>query len=750
MTRDEISVATGYRRSELTGWTVAIAIPVSQLEAAAKTALLYAAGGGLLLMLLSAGLAVFFGRKIAASVAGLANAAKTLIGGDPAAAAAAAASTNSTSDRQIAEVTEVARAIEDAAIKRQRAEVAVRASEQRLREIIDGLGPQMFVGLLTTDGKVIEANRPALAAAGLKLKDVLGKPVEQTYWFAYSESVQRTMREAIESAARGEPSRYDIEIRVAESQFIVIDFSLQPLRDETGKVAFLVPSANVITERKRAEELLNGQKQVLEMIAVGASLPETLTALVRLIEAHAPGTVGSVLILDEDGVHVRHGAAPGLPPEYVAAIDGQPIGPRAGSCGTAAYRKEAVFVQDIATDPLWAEYRAAALPHGLRACWSTPILDEQGRVLGTFAIYCRHPALPQPEHVRLIDVATHTAAIAISRYRTQAALHSKTDELDRYFNSSLDLLCISDTEGYFRKLNPEWERTLGYPLAELEGRRFLEFVHPDDQESTLAALGRLSSQDQVLNFVNRYRHRDGSYRWIEWRSYAEDSRIYAVARDISERKRAEEALRASEERYRTLVEQAADAIFVASADGRFQAANRRASQMFGYSPEELAGMPITTLVDDSETQHQARDFGDLLASNYVLSERAFRRKDGSLFPGELSARRLADGRVLSIVRDITNRKRAEEALRASEERLRLALEAADMGTFDWEIPQNRILWSSGHEKLWGFAPGEFGGTYEAFSERVHPDDLPSVNAEVARCIAARETFACEFRVVWPD
>ena len=117
------------------------------------------------------------------------------------------------------------------------------------------------MGLMTLDGTVIEANKPALAAAGLKPSDVLGKPVEQTYWFSYSEPVQQQLREAVERAAQGEASRYDVLIRVAEDQFIMLDFSLQPLRDETGKVVFLVPSANVITERKRAEAALRESEE---------------------------------------------------------------------------------------------------------------------------------------------------------------------------------------------------------------------------------------------------------------------------------------------------------------------------------------------------------------------------------------------------------------------------------------------------------------------------------------------------------
>ena len=161
--------------------------------------------------------------------------------------------------------------------------------------------------------------------------------------------------------------------------------------------------------------------RVLELAIGDSPLEETLGELIRIVESTSrTGVLGSILLLD--GRHLRHGAAPSLPKPYCEAIDGAEIGPVAGSCGTAAFRGRPVFVSDIATDPLWAEYKAVALPHGLHACWSTPIITSGSRVLGTFAMYHREPREATVRDLALVDLVTQTAALVIDRKRAQERL----------------------------------------------------------------------------------------------------------------------------------------------------------------------------------------------------------------------------------------------------------------------------------------------------------------------------------------
>lgn len=213
---------------------------------------------------------------------------------------------------------------------------------------------------------------------------------------------------------------------------------LEDPAEKTQKLPRLDTGPFKTDAEKKQEEFRRGQSKILQRLAANAPLSEILERLVLLIEAQSPGMLCSVLLLSDDGDHVRHGAAPSLPKEYVAAIDGGQIGPKHGSCGTAMYRGEPVVVTDISTDPLWEDYRELAIGNGLRACWSTPILSGRGKVLGSFAMYYREPRTPTGDEADLTDVATRIAGLAIEHHaakeilaRTQAQLAQASYAADK-------------------------------------------------------------------------------------------------------------------------------------------------------------------------------------------------------------------------------------------------------------------------------------------------------------------------------
>jgi PAS domain S-box-containing protein len=223
--------------------------------------------------------------------------------------------------------------------------------------------------------------------------------------------------------------------------------------------------------RKRAEELQEGQRKILELISSGEKvLPDVLAAITRVAEESAPGSRCTILLLE--GQTVRHGAAPSMPDEYNALLDGLTIGPAAGSCGTAMYRGERVIVEDVKTDPLWADYRALGDAYGFRACWSEPILGSDEAVLGTFALYRSDPACPTDDELSLVESMAHLAGLAIER--TQREM--KLKKLGRALEQSPVSIVITDAAGDIEYVNPGFCSITGYSFDEVIGKnpRFLQ------------------------------------------------------------------------------------------------------------------------------------------------------------------------------------------------------------------------------------------------------------------------------------
>jgi len=204
-------------------------------------------------------------------------------------------------------------------------------------------------------------------------------------------------------------------------QEVVLDLVFQPMPASSG----IFIQGQDVTDDKRSEMLRVAHAKVMGLAISDSPLEQTLGELIRIVEStSSTGVLGSILLLDADGKHLRHGAAPSLPNAYCEAIDGLEIGACVGSCGTAAFLGAAVYVSDIAADPLWADYRELALEHGLRACWSIPILTRGRDVIGTFAMYHREPREPTMRDLMLVDLVTQTAALVIDRERAHAALQN--------------------------------------------------------------------------------------------------------------------------------------------------------------------------------------------------------------------------------------------------------------------------------------------------------------------------------------
>ena len=316
--------------------------------------------------------------------------------------------------------------------------------------------------------------------------------------------------------------------------------------------------ASILWQGGRFDALTLLDDKILAMIIGQNPLVRTLDVLCREMEKQQAGMLCSVLLLDPDGVTLRNAASPSLPEEYSKATNGAKAGPCAGSCGTAIYRQAPVVVSDIATDPLWASYRDAALAHGLRACWSTPITSKDGTLLGTFAIYYREPRIPDAQHVALIAHATHLAALAIERDRDQTQLRAAEDRYRTLVERLPAITYIAElgAGGPWHYVSPQIQSILGFSPEEWlkDPWNWMNHIHPEDREMAFAAEKQFQETRQLFKAEYRMFAADGRILWfrdegVMLHASADDDRaslMQGVLYDITEHKRLEEQLRHSQ------------------------------------------------------------------------------------------------------------------------------------------------------------------------------------------------------------
>lgn len=342
-----------------------------------------------------------------------------------------------------------------------------------------------------------------------------------------------------------------------------------------------------------------------------------------------------------------------------------------------------------------------------------------------------------------------TLFIDITTEKLQAA------ELEEFFQLNLDLLCIADTEGRILKVNQEWHTALGYTPEELKGRDYLELMHPDDLENTREAMARLGRGTAVLGFVNRLRARNGSYRVLEWRSNVRGDRVYAAARDITERTRAQAEQARNEQRLASVLESQHEMICRFLPDTTLTYVNEAYSRFFGVPAEQLVGRSFLELVPDSAHQSVREKVASVSAANPTQVYRhPVIRHDGTICWQEWTDHVILDSRrqvveLQSVGRDITEQKAAEDALRRSEARLASILD--NMVDVVWSAtwPELELTFvSPSGERLYERPIADFVADNQLWLDIVHPQD----RATGHRAIRQLEQSAAadnEYRIVTP-
>ncbi len=596
---------------------------------------------------------------------------------------------------------------------------------------------------LDLDGRLCKWNLRLETVTGYTRSELQGKPALEMVPPEEAGKTAAAIREAFDAGY----AELEGHLLTKDGRAVLYHWTGAPYTDLQGRVIGVTGVGRDIVERKKVEQMLAAEKRVLELMGSDAPLAAVLAEICLMIEGLSNGVFCSVLLLDEGGASLRHGAGPSLPETFIRGIDGIAIGPSRGSCGTAAFTGQQVIVTDIASHPFWDDFRDLALAHGLRACWSNPIISAAGKVLGTFAVYYETPRQPADE-LLIVSRASHLACLAIERKRTESALR-----LTRFsIQQAVDAVLWIDAEARLLDVNDAACTILGYTRDELLSMTLHDIDSNFPLETWTAHWEDLRVR-KSFSFESQHRKKDGTVIQTEttMNFLIHEGREYncAFMRDITDRKRAEAQVHLTQ----FAIERAADMVFWVDEQARILLVNEAACQRMGYSREELLGMAVPDFDSNYQMEGWARHWQDLRATGRQRLETQHRAKSGELYPVEVVANYVVfEGREYNFatVRDISARKRTEALLRSSEERFRLVAQATNDILWDWDLLTNEHWWSPNACEKFGYDPRR-EPSVDAWTGRLHHEDKVHILSVVKHAIESDvRTFAAEYRFQLAD
>jgi PAS domain S-box-containing protein len=435
-----------------------------------------------------------------------------------------------------------------------RTQHALRDSEELMRQMAESVS-QMFWLFGIKENRYLYVSPAAQSVLGCTAASLLADPR------AWQRNIHALDRDRFKAEQVGlmKTGTYDTEVRVwlPDGTLHWLHLRAYPIRGPDQTPYRLAGITEDITERKTLELREDQERDILQYLASGQPMAEILEKFVLAYESMLPGAKGSVLLMNPDGEHLRHGAAPHLPPAYCQAIDGIAIGPAVGSCGTAAFTGEPAVVADIATDPRWINYRALAATHQLQACWSVPIKGAQGQVLGTFAFYFDHVRSATPAELSSLARGAQLASQALERNLAVQALLESEERYRTLVEWSPEGIGVHQN-GVMIYTNPAGAALLGARSAlELIGKPMLDFVHPDDRADLQKNVEAILAHGEPTALTERrFLKIDGTVIDVETKGGSivlnGAPAVQVIARDITARKQEQAALRESRQQLRVL------------------------------------------------------------------------------------------------------------------------------------------------------------------------------------------------------
>ncbi len=558
---------------------------------------------------------------------------------------------------------------------------------------------QVSDAIIATDSdlKITAWNNAAANIYGWTESEAIGQQIDallRTEWIAESQAAAQSTI-AHTGHWRGELRQTD---KAGAHHHVVAAVNL--LFDERRNPIGGITVNRDITAEKRRDILQQQISQTLEATAQRHPLPTILDLLIRAVEEFAPDLMASVLLLDAKTSQLRLGAAPSLPDAYNAAIDGISVGSGIGSCGTAAHEKRLVIVEDIATDPLWKDFKDLAAVHHLKACWSQPIMGHGERVLGTFALYYAETRQPTADELDLIRLAARIAGVVIEHAQVETALKQSEEQYRSLVESSEAVIAMFDFDGTLLFANEIAAAQLGFSPQAMVGRNMRELFPPDVADFQLATLRDVIRTGHGTVPEARS-HVSGEDRW--YRTSIQPIRTATGhittalihASDITQSRVMEEALRHSEAQFRQFMRYLPGAVFIMDSDARTLYCNELYASANGTTPQHIIGQRSQHYMPQAEAASLQRENEIVLRENRAVEfQHTQPGTDGLSYWLTIKFPIPRDGQqpLIGAMRlDITREKRAEETVRRSEERYRRMFEQVSLPKLITDPQTARIL-----------------------------------------------------------
>ncbi|MDD2924599.1 diguanylate cyclase [Rhodoferax sp.] len=545
---------------------------------------------------------------------------------------------------------------------------ALTQSNQGFQAILQNV-PQL-IWLKDPQGRYLGCNLPFEAFMGISLAALQGKTDEELYSVdqarMFLEQDQRCLQ-----ARQPEVLERWVEAP-AGTQRILLEITKVALRDAQGQASGILGIGRDVTSGWRMKQFEQLRSRVLELLTLGAELPQMLQTLTDGLRALHPDWSCMLLLVEPDaswGQTLKVAASAGLSAEFTQAIDGLVVNEDNGGCACAAFTGQRVVVSDIASHPSWNHYRALAQRAGLGACWSQPMCDAQGQVLGVFSVYQAHPATPVAADFELLEHLARLAEIAVERRQSTQRL-SASEASFRALAEHTPEAVLVHRGGRILYANPSAVRLFGAgSAADLVGTLTQDRIAPDCLPQQLARMQAIERADAIEPMVeSRFVRLDGSEFHVEVQGtaivYAGLPAIHVSIRDITQRKHDEQQLRVAA----SVFSHAVEGILITTPDARIIDANAAFTRITGYSRDEVLGQSPRLL---SSGRHGPEFYQvlwqSLLTQGYWSGEMWNRRKDGQTFVQmqHISAVTNDKGEVVqyvSLFSDITARKAQEAQL----------------------------------------------------------------------------------------